>query len=100
MSIIRIPTPLQFQWDEGNGDKNWFKHQVSRSEAEEVFFDAAKRLLKEVIMGPPAYEKRYILLGKTKNGRLLFIAFTLRDDCVRVISARDAHQKERPLYEK
>lgn len=33
-------------------------------------------------------EERYILLGKTKQQRLLFIVFTLRDAKIRVISAR------------
>jgi uncharacterized DUF497 family protein len=28
-----------FQWDEGNADKNWIKHKVSRTEAEQVFFN-------------------------------------------------------------
>lgn len=100
MNKIRIPSPLQFQWDDGNKEKNWLKHEVSSSETEEVFFDVAKKLVKEVVTGPPAHEKRFILLGKTKSNRLLFIVFTLRGDYVRVISARDAHKTERPLYEK
>ena len=28
-----------FQWDNGNSDKNWIKHKVSRSECEEIFFN-------------------------------------------------------------
>ena len=28
-----------FDWDEGNFDKNWIPHRVSNSECEEVFFN-------------------------------------------------------------
>jgi uncharacterized DUF497 family protein len=40
-------------------------------------------------------------LGKTDEGRLLHIAFTLRKAAskIRVISARDMHRKERAIYE-
>ncbi len=96
--MIRFPDPLQFEWDEGNKDKNWLKHQVRQTEAEEVFFDVHKKLAKDAVHST-ANESRYLLLGKTKSGRLLLVVFTVRDDNIRVISARDAHKKERPLYE-
>ena len=44
-------------------------------------------------------EKRYYVLGQTDNGRLLFIAFTMRGKRVRIISARDMSRKERKVYE-
>jgi uncharacterized protein len=96
--MIRFPDPLEFEWDDGNKDKNWLKHGVRQAEAEEVFFDVHKKLAKDVLHST-TNEARYILLGVTKGKRLLFIVFTLRGDKVRVISARDAHKKERPLYE-
>ena len=41
-----MPGPLDqllectgFQWDEGNAEKNWLRHKVSRVECEEVFFN-------------------------------------------------------------
>lgn len=97
--MIRFPDPLKFEWDEGNGEKNWLKHQVKQTEAEEVFFDSHKKLAKDVLHTTKA-EKRYILLGKTKGERLLFVVFTIRDNYIRVISARDVNKRERPLYEK
>ncbi|MBI5751351.1 MAG: BrnT family toxin [Hydrogenophilales bacterium] len=41
------------------------------------------------------------VLGKTDEGRLLHITFTLRNAgaSIRVISARDMHRKERTFYE-
>ena len=96
--MIRLPDPIQFEWDDGNKDKNWLKHQVSATEAEEVFFDAHKKLAKAVFY-TATEEKQFILLGKTIPGRLLFVVFTIRGKNIRVISARDVNRKERPLYE-
>jgi uncharacterized protein len=96
--MIRLPEPISFAWDDGNRDKNWLKHGVSNSEIEQAFFDAHKRLAKDTVHSS-ATEERYILLGKTRAERLLFIVFTIRDTSIRIISARDMNQKERPLYE-
>ena len=96
--MIRLPDPLRFKWDDGNKDKNWLKHQVSTTEAEEAFFDANKKLATDIIHSFE-HEKRYILLGKTRLERLLFIVFTIRDNNIRLISARDLNRKEAPLYE-
>lgn len=96
MEMIKNPT--DFLWDKGNKDKNLLKHQVSNEECEEVFFDQHKKIIKDVIHSNK--EKRYILLGNTKKARLLFIVFTIRNNKVRVISARDLNKKERELYEK
>ena len=46
-----------------------------------------------------AAEDRYRVLGKTDEGRMLFLVFTLRGGKIRVITARDAHKKERKAYE-
>ena len=45
-------------------------------------------------------EKRYLALGQTRGKRLLFIAFTLRKQKIRVVSARPMSRKEREIYEK
>jgi len=39
-------------------------------------------------------------MGKTKQGRLLFVVFTIRRKKIRIISARDTNRKEELLYEK
>ena len=85
-------------WDAGNRDKNLVRHKVHWQECEEVFFDEAKKIHPDP--NHSHAEKRYILLGKTFIGRLLFIVFTIRDKKIRVISARDLGKKERSLYEK
>jgi len=90
--------PLGFEWDSGNQEKNLVKHQVTNAECEEVFFDPHKRVLKEVLHpGELDGEKRYILIGKTREERALYLVFTFRKNKVRVISARDLNRKERGL---
>ena len=85
-----------FDWDEGNITKNWDRHQVSSTECEEVFLN--KPLLLADDVRHSANEVRNYALGQTDNGRLLFIAFTVRGTRIRVISARPMSGKERQIY--
>lgn len=85
-----------FDWDEGNRDKNWIFHRVSTSECEEVFFNLPLLLRPDPVHS--ITEARYFVLGQTNAGRYLFIAFTVRNDKIRVISARDMSKKERAAY--
>lgn len=96
--MIKLVEPIAFQWDKGNIDKNWVKHKVKNKECEEVFFDLNKKIAKDPIHSKK--EDRYILLGKTKKGRILYTVFTIRNNKIRVISARDINIKEKCLYEK
>ena len=86
-----------FDWDEGNRDKNWQKHRVSTAECEEVFFNLP--LLLENDAGHSQLEPRFLALGQTNVGRPLFIVFTIRQEKIRIISARDMSQRERDHYE-
>jgi len=96
--MIKYKKPLEFQWDKGNIIKNWKKHKVTNKECEEIFFDKNKKIAKDPVHS--AKEDRYILLGKTKTGRLLYTVFTLRNKKVRIISSRNINKKEKHLYEK
>ncbi|MGI2026967.1 BrnT family toxin [Endozoicomonas acroporae] len=88
-----------FDWDVGNERKSEDKHGVSKVEAEEVFFN--KPLLVVEDKKQSQTESRYHALGRSTNNRLLHITFTLRAErsLIRVISARNMHQKERVFYE-
>jgi len=95
--IIRDQAKV-FVWDHGNISKNWDKHHVSTTEAEYPFFDPDRKEF-----GDPAHsylETRHIVIGKTKTNRVLYVAYTLRQNKIRIISARDTNKKERSLYEK
>ncbi|MGO7541808.1 BrnT family toxin [Rhizobium ruizarguesonis] len=88
-----------FDWDAGNARKSVEKHDVSQAEAEQVFFN--EPLLMVLDARHSAEERRIHALGRTDDGRLLHITFTLRHDetKIRVISARDMSRKERSYYE-
>jgi hypothetical protein len=86
-----------FIWDKGNLTKNWSSHKVLSSEAEEAFFNQPLKIFpdfKHTLSG----EDRFQALGKTNQGRLMNIIFTVRQNKFRVISARDMSKKERIRY--
>jgi len=87
-----------FDWDEGNIDKNEITHNVRWTECEQIFFNKPLLLLKAGKHS--SAEKRYYAYGKTDEGRFLTIVFTLRNNMIRVISARTMSEKERRRYGK
>lgn len=86
--MIRITS---FQWDERNEQHIIQRHNVTPSEAEEVFF------------GDPYFRKgrdntRYVY-GQTSSGRYLFVVYLyLGKGKARIISARDMTPREKRLY--
>jgi hypothetical protein len=95
--VIDLNQLTGFDWDAGNREKNWLKYRVSIWECEEIFFNLP--LLLGDSPGRAEAERRYFALGQTNAGRLIFIAFTVRDEKIRVISARDMSEKERGFYD-
>ena len=85
-----------FHWDRGNVNKNWHKHKVSPAECEQLFFN--RPLVIQDDMKHSEVERRFYALGRTDSKRCLFIAFTVRNKRIRVISARDMSRKEREVY--
>lgn len=97
---MRIAEALQacvgFDWDADNVQKNVFKHDVTPLECEEVFFNEPLIVSQDVTHSE--HEPRGFVLGQTSAGRLLFVAFTVRRQLVRVISGRDMSAGERRRY--
>ena len=86
-----------FDWDQGNALKSTQKHSVNCREAEELFQNTPLLVLPDPRHS--ADEERHHALGRTDEGRLLHITFTVRDAKLRVISARSMSRKERNIYE-
>ena len=84
--------------DDGNARKSEERHGVSQTEAEQVFADEG--LLFDRDIGHSQSEQRYNALGRSMNGRLLHVTFTVRNQgtTIRVISARDMNRGERNRY--
>jgi len=86
-----------FEWDAGNAEKNWLRHQVTAAECEQVFFN--QPLIVAEDDAHSGEEQRFFALGRTDSDRRLFVVFTMRGDLIRVISARDMSRKERRSYQ-
>jgi uncharacterized DUF497 family protein len=85
-----------FEWDAGNADKNWLRHDVRQAEAEQALLNAP--LVVQANVAHPRAEPRFIGLGHTDAGRLLTVVFTARGTRIRVISARPMSRAERKIY--
>jgi len=85
---------LEFEWDPEKAETNEEKHGIKFQDAIRVFLDPNHLL-------EPAKqdfgEKRFTVIGKVKDRELLLV-FTYRQNKVRIISARRAHQNERRKY--
>jgi len=84
-----------FQWDDANSSKNWTRHQVSQTEAEQVFLNRPV----VVTDARPGTEGRWFAFGRTDGDRLLTVVFTIRAPLLRVISARRMSRAERNSYD-
>jgi len=86
-----------FDWDAGNWPKCG-KHGVSREAIEAVLLDTPV-----VMPDPHPDEPRMRAIGKTPEGRYIFLIFMLRkvgeQNVLRPISARFMHHKEVVHYE-
>lgn len=77
---------MEFDWDEAN-EEHIARHGISRIETETVLVDPLARFMDSWIEDD---EVRYRQIGSTARGRLLVVAFTLRGEAVRPITAFDA----------
>ena len=83
----------KFQWDDAKAAKNYAKHGVTFERARDVFKD----LFAIEQIDDRHDEERFTRLGMAR-GRLLVVAYTVRDDSIRIISARAAEPYERREY--
>jgi uncharacterized DUF497 family protein len=89
--------PLSFEWDENKAKSNLVKHGVSFEEGSTVFADP----LSLTVPDPDhsELEHRLIILGHSRQDKLLVVVHTERGDNIRIISARPASRRERKDYE-
>ena len=71
-------------------------HSVHYTECEQVFLNRPLVVIDDPLHS--AQEPRFVALGCTDRSRRLVVVFTVRDDLIRVISARDMSRRERTLY--
>jgi len=88
---------MLFEWDSKKARSNLVKHGVSFDEASSSFQDALSITIADPLHS--ADEERFVLVGYSYRNRLLVVVHTDRGDRVRIISARQATQRERTNYE-
>jgi hypothetical protein len=86
---------LRFEWDAAKAVRNEADHGVTFDVATLVFADPFALEWRD---DREDYgEDRYVVLGMV-DGRVLYVAYTMRGDAIRIISARGAEPNERRRY--
>lgn len=88
---------LTFEWDANKAKTNLAKHQASFQEATTVFGDSVSLTIPDPTHSQA--ESRFVILGRSHQGRILVVVHTERGDNIRIISARPASRRERKNYE-
>ena len=87
---------LEFDWHDAKADANLQSHGVSFDLAMTVFRDpfAVDRLDDREDYG----EERFLIIDMAEGNVVLFVAYTEREERIRIISARRATQYEQDDY--
>lgn len=88
---------MSFEWDDTKNAANKAKHRLSFYEAQDAFFDSHRVILLDAkhTFG----EKRYFCIGKTANGSIATVRFTIRNGRIRIIGA-GYWRKGKKIYDK
>ncbi|MDE3059290.1 MAG: BrnT family toxin [Bacteroidota bacterium] len=94
--LLQLSSAEGFERDKGNAEKN-LKYGVRQNEIEQIFLNSPYVVLTDF---QHSVEKaRWKIFGKTSDGRLLLVVFTIRKKLIRPISARAMNKKEKHFYE-
>ena len=88
---------MEFEWDPNKAATNFIKHGTTFSEAATVFGDPL-----EITIADPDHsveEFRFLSMGRSETGRLLVVAYTERNNHIRIITARPVTPQEGRHYE-
>ncbi|WP_414565543.1 MULTISPECIES: BrnT family toxin [unclassified Anabaena] len=81
---------MAYQWNRDKAKANIRKHGIEFADAVSVFSD-------DLAITIP--DERFVTIGIDAFGRVLVIVYTLRNDEIRLISARKATRHEQQQYE-
>ena len=84
---------MKFEYDPEKSALNQKKHGVSLEEAKALWL-----AVRVEIQGRTEDEPRFLRIGKLK-GRLHSCVYTVRQDVIRLISARRSRKEEEKIYE-
>lgn len=86
-----------FEWDRRKDSTNKRKHGIDFAEASTVFGDPLSITVADPDHG--ADEERFVIIGMSIRRNLLVVVHTVREERVRLISARPANRHEKNNYE-
>ena len=86
-----------FEWNSDKNTSNIKKHKVSFKEIKKLWNDPNATIKRS--QQKDLNESRYLIIGKLEK-KVYLAAFTIREEKIRIISARPASKDERISYEK
>ncbi len=86
---------MVYQWNRDKAVANLRKHGIDFADAVSIFSDD----LAITIPDERFDKERFVTIGVDAFGRVLVVVYTLRDDEIRLISARKATRHEQQQYE-
>jgi uncharacterized protein len=87
---------IAFEWDSQKAAANLRKHSITFELACEAFFDPFVCYLDDETTDS---ELRETIIGLSTSWQLLYVVYVLRNDIIRIISARLVTNAERETYE-
>jgi hypothetical protein len=93
---------MKFDWDSKKESSNKRKHNISFSDAKEIFLDPFHLSISDDYHSQE--EERWITIGSTINNKIIVVCHTYRfmenEEVIRIISARAATSREKRQYVK
>ncbi len=86
---------MKFEWDENKNKSNLKKQGIDFSDAQKVFNDEDNLIAPD--LRKDYGESRWKIIGKV-YGVIISVIYTIRNEAIRIISARRASKKERKEY--
>jgi uncharacterized DUF497 family protein len=92
---------MTFEWDEAKNQENTEKHPISFEEAQEVFYDKNRLIIKD--KKHSGKEDRFFCIGNDGKG-IVTVRFTMRNENIRIFGAgywregRDRYEQKNNLH--
>jgi uncharacterized DUF497 family protein len=85
-----------FEYDSEKAKKNLIKHKVNFDEYCSAFYDPNLKDFFDDLHSDE--EDRFLLVGRSNHDRVILISYTVRDEIIRIISARPLRKNEVKKY--
>lgn len=87
---------MRFEWHDAKADANLWTHGITFDQPQSVFSDPFA--IEFIDVREDYGERRFVTIGMAEGRQLLFVAYTEREESIRIISARRVTQNEQTEY--